>query len=154
MADAPGLDRRPWPAGSWILLILLAAAALVLPAVYNRFPLIFPDTAAYLGVAYGHYWTLDRSGFYGLALKPIVAMTTPVAGLWLAIALQSIAVAGAMLLFVRRLAPGLSPWRALALVVATVLLTSLPWHAASATSTKFTNPIDPNMPLPAMWHTM
>src|SRR5690348_4111716 len=40
-----------------------AAVLLLIPALLNHFPLIFPDTGAYMSVAWARTWTLDRSGF-------------------------------------------------------------------------------------------
>ncbi len=125
--DAPA-DTSP--VGRWIILSMGMAAALLLPAAYNGFPLIFPDTTAYLGVSYGQYWTLDRSGFYGLALKPILMTASPIAGLWIAVALQAALIAAILLIAVRRIAPRL-PLTAVALpMLAIILVTSLPWHVS------------------------
>lgn len=127
MTEAP-TDRGSL--GGWSLLLLLIAAALMLPALYNRFPLFFPDTPAYLSVGYGHYWTLDRAGFYGLLLKPLLTTINPVAALWLAIFLQGILIAGVLLFVARRIAPDSRPIAVVVPMLAIVLLTSLPWHVS------------------------
>ena len=121
-------DRRS--VGQWILLWMGLAAAMLFPAAYNGFPLIFPDTTAYLGVSYGQYWTLDRSGFYGLALKPILTTAAPAAGLWIAVALQSALIAAILLIAIRRIAPHLSSAAIALPMLAIILLTSLPWHVS------------------------
>ena len=118
-------DRRFWVVPTVAIALLMLA-----PAIANGFPLIFPDTVAYLGVAYGDSWTLDRAGFYGLALKPILTVAPPVAGLWMAIAIQSLAIAAVLMLAVRKIAPNLSPAWAFAAIVAIAFTTALPWHAA------------------------
>lgn len=125
-----GRHSAGWTAKSTPAVIVAAALILLLPAFYNRFPLIFPDTRAYLGVAYANEWTLDRSAFYGLMFKPLLLATEPVAGLWIAIALQSAAVAAVLMLVVRRVVPNVSPLAAFSLVAVTALTTALPWHAA------------------------
>lgn len=129
---------RHWSLAALLLLVAAVATSLLWPALFNRFPLIFPDTPAYLGVAYGDYWTLDRSGFYGLALKPLLTTMEPVAALWLSIVLQSIVIVCVLVLVVRTLAPRLSPGKAAAVILAIVMLTSLPWHAVQLMPDAFT----------------
>ena len=122
--------RRSWTAAGWAAAVAASAFALLLPAIYNGLPLIFPDTSAYLGVSYGNRWTVDRSAFYGLFLKPLLLPTDSVTGLWLAIALQCAIIAIVLLFAVRRLLPNAAPGAALAVVLATAAATSLPWHSA------------------------
>ena len=126
--DVP-IERRQWSRGTWLVLTALLGATLLLPALFNRFPLLFPDTPAYLSVAYGKYWNLDRSGFYGLAFKPILMWANPVLGLWIVIALQSLIIAVILLMVVRRTITSASPAAALAVTLPIALFTSLPWHA-------------------------
>src|SRR5262245_21924246 len=76
--------------------ILFLASALLWPAFYNRFPIVFPDTTAYLNVALSKSWTLDRSGFYGLYLKPYFAIDL-VLGAWMAVAVQALIIASVLL---------------------------------------------------------
>ena len=38
---------------------------LLVPAIHNGFPLIFPDSGTYLGIAFGPEYALDRSSYYG-----------------------------------------------------------------------------------------
>ena len=76
----------------------------MVPAVVNGFPLLFPDTAAYLNVVFGHSWTLDRSGFYGLLLKP-ASLVDPATGLWIAVVVQVVTIAGVLVMAARALAP-------------------------------------------------
>lgn len=124
--------RREEPesrAASNLGLIAAAAALLLWPAIYNGFPLIFPDTGAYLAVAWGNYWTIDRSGFYGFFLRPLSSLD-PYAQLWVAVFLQGAAAGAAIVLALRRMAPR-AGWAALLLIIAALAaLTSLPWHSA------------------------
>lgn len=113
-------------------------AALLLPAIYNRFPLIFPDTGAYLKVGYGGYWTIDRSGFYGLIYQPILRPSETAIGLWLVIAVQAAIVGAILIMIARRLAPTASPVGVGGAILAAALLTSLPWHAAQLMPDAFT----------------
>jgi hypothetical protein len=113
---------------AWLSVTAAAAAILLWPAVYNRFPLVFPDTGAYFAVAWGQYWTVDRSGFYGFFLRPLSSLE-PQLQLWLAVALQATLIATAILLVLRKMTPELSPAKAVAVVAALAVLTSLPWHS-------------------------
>jgi hypothetical protein len=112
--------------------LLLAATVLLLlwPALLNGFPLMFPDSGIYLGIAYGRDYGIDRSSFYGFLLKPVVTSLPGVAGLWLVASLQALIVAGALRLAQRRLMPSLGHGIALLWIGTIALLTSLPWHAA------------------------
>lgn len=128
--------RPDW--SSWALVLAAATVLLLLPAFYNGFPLVFPDTGAYLKVAYGGYWTIDRSGFYGLMYQPLLRPSQTALGLWLAITLQAAIIAGVILLVARRLAPMASAFTVFMLIAATALLTSIPWHAAQLMPDAFT----------------
>ena len=133
--------RADWTPVAWAALIAASAAVLLVPAVYNGFPLLFPDTDTYLKVAYGHEWTLDRSGFYGFWLKPIVTPMSGTAGLWTAVFVQASLIAGILALVARRLVPSLTPLQCFALIGAVALLTSLAWHAGQLMPDAFTGPL-------------
>lgn len=115
-----------------------AVAILLAPAIYNGFPLIFPDTSAYLGVSYGSTWTLDRSAYYGLLFKPLLLSLPTVPGLWTMVIVQA-AIIAAVLAFLCRKA-GLRAGMSL-LVVAAACLTSLPWHSSQLMPDAFTGPL-------------
>jgi hypothetical protein len=108
----------------------MMSAVLLAPAIYNRFPLVFPDTGAYLTVAYGGHWTIDRSGFYGLLNQPLIRPSDTALGLWFATGFQVALVAAILMLVIRRITPSVSPLACFAITAATAVLTSLPWHAA------------------------
>lgn len=98
--------------------------AMLWAALWNGFPLVFPDSGTYLGIALGRQYAVDRSSFYGLLLKPMLAASGGLAGLWLAIGVQASAVAAAVWLVGRTLVPGRVLW-----LVPLVLLTAAPFHA-------------------------
>ena len=56
------------------LAIAALTLVLLLPAIANGFPLVFPDSGTYLGIAFGREYAIDRSSFYGFFLKPLVAL--------------------------------------------------------------------------------
>ena len=119
-------------------MIVASALLFLVPAFYNRFPLLFPDTDDYLKVSYGHFWTLDRSGFYGLLFKPVLIPTSGLVGLWLAAVLQVTIVAALLIVVARQAAPFATPLRILGVIALTCLVTSLPWHAAQLIPDAFT----------------
>ncbi|HVQ08530.1 MAG TPA: hypothetical protein VMS43_08845 [Allosphingosinicella sp.] len=110
--------------------IALLTLLLLVPAVHNGFPLIFPDSGTYLGIAFGPEYALDRSSYYGLLLKPLVALGPGVIGLWIAVAVQALAVALVLWAVAGALdAEGSGRWRRLAWIAPAALLTALPWHS-------------------------
>jgi hypothetical protein len=117
---------------------LASVLLLLVPAFFNRFPLLFPDTDDYLKVSYGHFWTLDRSGFYGLLFKPLLIPTSGLAGIWLAVIGQVAIVAVLLIVVARQAAPNATPLKILGVIAATCLVTSLPWHAAQLIPDAFT----------------
>ena len=104
----------------------MLALGLMLPALLNRFPLIFPDSGTYLAIAFGHEYAIDRSSFYGFFLKPFVTVIPSLSGLWLAVAVQAMLLAAIMWPAARLLA-GNERGAAVALA-ATLVATSFAWH--------------------------
>jgi hypothetical protein len=124
--------------GKYGLTNLLLGLILLVPAFYNRFPLLFPDTDEYLSVSYGLVWTADRPGFYGLLYRPILNSTPGILGLWLVAALQATIIASLLLVVARFTAPKASQLQLLGVSAVTALCTSLPWHAAQLMPDAFT----------------
>lgn len=71
---------------SEISLIICGALILCIAGAVNHFPLIYSDTADYLGGAFGHYIPIDRPVFYGIFMR-IVSLQ---ASLWLVILVQGL----------------------------------------------------------------
>lgn len=117
------LARRAIPA------ILVLGLLLLLPAIHNGFPLIFPDSGTYLAIGFGPEYALDRSSFYGFLLKPLLGLAPGVAGLWIAIAVQALVVALALWAAAGVFDREGAPWPRLAWIAPAALLTALPWHA-------------------------
>lgn len=112
------------------LAVVLGTALLALPALINGFPLIFPDTTAYLGVAYRDEWTLDRAAFYAFFLKPFLSAAPPEAGLWAMLTLQSVIVATVVVAVVSRLVPQAGVGPVILLLIGLLLFTSAAWHVS------------------------
>ena len=115
-------------AGGWRAAAVVPGLALLLlwAAVWNGFPLVFPDSGTYLGIAFGQQYAVDRSSFYGLALKPFVALGSGATGLWIGLFAQALVVSAALMVAVRALVPGgRSAWFWL---LPLLILTALPFH--------------------------
>jgi hypothetical protein len=65
-------------------LILAGAIILCYMSFYNFFPLVYSDTADYLGGAFGHYIPFDRPVFYGLFMRFVSLQSS----LWLVVFVQ------------------------------------------------------------------
>jgi hypothetical protein len=125
------------------LLGLITATTLLLlwAAFLNGFPLVFPDTGTYLRVALGQAWPIDRSGFYGFAMKPFVLGLPDVWGLWLWTTAQAAMIATALVLTIRHVAPAAAALLQFVCLAAVAILTSLPWHAGQLMPDAFTGPL-------------
>jgi hypothetical protein len=69
-----------------IFLVLFAAVLFCSIGFLNNFPLVYSDTADYLGGALGRYIPVDRPVFYGL----FIGIVSLQASLWLVILVQGI----------------------------------------------------------------
>ena len=130
--------RFGWTIAQRVLTAAAVTVVLILPAVYNGFPLVFPDTSAYLSVAYADSWPIDRAGFYGFILSPALLSLSTVPGVWLAIAFQAALISIVLLAAARRLLPSAKPLPAFAIIAAVAMLTSLSWHASQLLPDAFT----------------
>ena len=114
--------------------ILLAAASLLWPALWNGYPLVFSDTGTYLSQAIEHYVGWDRPVFYSLFLLPLhLTITT-----WPAIAVQALFTVYTLHLARRAFWPDASPWWLLPIVLVLAITTSLPWFVPQLMPDVFT----------------
>ncbi len=115
--------------------ILLSAALLLWPALWNGYPLVFADTGTYLSQAVEHYLGWDRPVFYSLFMLPLhMTLTT-----WPVIAVQALLVTHTLHLLRRVLLPGLSVWWLLPGVATLSVVTALPWFASQLVPDIFTS---------------
>ena len=98
--------------------------ALMTPALWNGFPLIFPDTGGYLDRPVLGTLGMGRSALYGLFLYAGVPLS-----FWPNAVLQSALTAWLIVLTLRANGLGGRPWLALAVVAGLSVGTSLPWFA-------------------------
>lgn len=109
-----------WAGASLVMLLLLLS-----PALWNGFPLVFPDTGGYFTRPIEGTLAMGRSALYGL----LIYMSMPLA-FWPLVVAQAAAMAWVIVLALRCHGLGGRPWLAVAVVAALSLLTSLPWFAA------------------------
>ena len=109
---------------NWILSGAAMTLALLTPAIWNGFPIIFPDTGGYLTVAITGTPLPGRSALYGLFL---------IAGLplafWPCVILQCALMAWLFAVTLRVNGLGGRPWLTLCIVAGLAVTTSLPWLA-------------------------
>lgn len=116
MADRQGWKRRGQQAAG------LAAATAMLSAValWNGYPLVWPDTGAYIYPIN----LVFRSVFYNFLVAPL----TWAGSLWPIVFFQSLLVAYVVRLVIREVFGEASPRTFLAVMLGTAALTSLPWE--------------------------
>lgn len=88
-------------------------------AIYNGYPLVFPDTGSYIGLNDNYF----RSFFYNLFLAPALWAHT----LWLVVVFQSLIVAHLLRLVIRAVFGLTSPLALLGVTIPLCLLSNLPW---------------------------
>ena len=114
--------------------IMLSAAVLLWPALWNGYPLVFSDTGTYLSQAIEHHLGWDRPVFYSLFLFPLHMTVTT----WPAIAAQALLVTHTLHLARRALLPEVSAWWLLPGVGCLAIATALPWFASQLMPDVFT----------------
>ena len=126
MADVGILDgnERLGNAAGW-LAAGAAMLALVAPALWNGFPLIFPDTGGYLQRPILGTLELGRSALYGAFLIAGMPLS-----FWPNILAQAALMVWLIALTLRVHGLGGRPWWLLGIVAALTLTTSLPWFTA------------------------
>ncbi|MFN3658905.1 MAG: hypothetical protein ACK4UO_16780 [Pseudolabrys sp.] len=115
----------PFRHGTRLLAAGLMVLALSAPAVWNGFPLIFPDTGGYLSRPFEGTLAMGRSAFYGF----ILYLAIPFA-FWPVVVLQGAFTAWLVVLTLRALSLGDRPWLAVAAVLLLAAGTSIAWFSA------------------------
>ena len=133
MTDLQAAERGPF-AGSrsfgrasvrpWALATLAMTGLMLTPAIWNGFPIIFPDTGGYFTTPITGEMTNGRSALYGLFLD----LGIPLA-FWPCVIAQAALMAWLFALTLRvNGLPG-RPYLALGIVAVLCIVTSLPWFA-------------------------
>ena len=123
----PLAARRPFAGTSSIAWILAAAgmiAAMLAPAIWNGFPIIFPDTGGYFTAPMVQQMANGRSALYGLFL----ILGIPLA-FWPPVIAQATLMTWLIVVTLRVNALGGRPYLALGIVAFLCIGTSLPWFA-------------------------
>src|SRR5271169_4130396 len=109
---------------AWILASAVMLLALMAPALWNGFPLIFPDTGGYLDRPISGTLGMGRSALYGLFLLTGVPYS-----FWPNVVFQSVLTLWLIVLTMRAHGLGGRPWLALGIVAMLTVCTSLPWFS-------------------------
>ncbi len=132
MADAPIHYARVGAAEvfqgnvlGWIPASTAMLFALLAPALWNGFPLIFPDTGGYLDGPTSRTLVMGRSALYGLFLYAGAPFY-----FWPNVVLQSALIVWLIVLTMRAHGLGGRPWLALGIVAMLTVCTSLPFFSA------------------------
>jgi len=112
-------------AAIWLTIIITCAALLLAPALWNGYPLIYPDTGGYLMRPLTGTLELGRSALYGAFLLA----GAPLA-FWPNVMLQALLIAWLIALMLRVHDLRRQPWLAVAITLVLALTTSLPWFAS------------------------
>ena len=112
-------------AAAWIFACSAMVLLLLAPAIWNGFPLIFPDTGGYLDRPVLGTLGMGRSAFYGAFLY----LGLP-SSFWLNIVAQAALITWLIVLALRTHGLGGRPWLALGIVALLTATTSMPWFTA------------------------
>ncbi|KQZ00215.1 hypothetical protein ASD45_04615 [Pseudolabrys sp. Root1462] len=134
MTNVQAVDRQPLagkrlsgPRGAVVAWVAAGAAMIALmlvPAVWNGFPLVFPDTGGYFTAPMLRELANGRSAMYGLFLDAGIPLA-----FWPCVVAQAALMAWLFAVTLRVNGLGGRPWLALGIVALLSLATSLPWFA-------------------------
>src|SRR6478752_6870977 len=114
--------------------LLLLTPLLLGVAAWNRFPLVFYDTGAYVAQGLAGAFFVERSPIYSLLLPA----TGAVFSLWLTAAVQALMTAFVICETARAVAPRLTLKGLVAIVLALMLLTGIGWYVGQIEPDCFT----------------
>lgn len=120
-----------------IFIILLASAAMLLPAFFNGFPLVYSDSGAYIASGFEGKVPGDRPIFYGLFIRHASLAHS----LWLVIVAQAI-ILSSLLYYITRKILGNSSSHVIyfvSIILGLNLLSSLPWFSSMLMADVFTS---------------
>lgn len=120
-------SRRPFAgtcSTAWIVVAAGMIAAMLAPAIWNGFPIIFPDTGGYFTAPMVQQMANGRAALYGLFL----ILGIPLA-FWPPVIAQAALMTWLVVVTLRVNGLGGRPYLALGIVVLLCIGTSLPWFA-------------------------
>ena len=109
----------------WTMASLVMLVVLLSPAIWNGFPLIFPDTGGYLDRPIFGTLGMGRSALYGAFLYLGIS-----SHFWINIVLQAAMMTWLIVLTLRTHGLGGRPWLAVGIVALLTVTTSMPWFTA------------------------
>ncbi len=128
IADREPLSgQRPFAGSSAVAWSLAASgmiAAMLAPAIWNGFPIIFPDTGGYFTAPMVQQMANGRSALYGLFLYLGIPLS-----FWPSVVVQAALMAWLVAVTLRVNGLGGRPYLALGIVALLCIGTSLPWFA-------------------------
>jgi hypothetical protein len=89
-----------------LICILIGAVVLCSHAIYNGFPLVYPDTGTYISACFEHFLPRDRSLVYSFFIRHISLATS----LWIPVFVQSAFVSWLVFLLFRHVAHRRAPY--------------------------------------------
>jgi hypothetical protein len=116
--------ERAWATAVSLVCCGIMLMAVLAVAIWNGFPVVFPDTGGYLARPFDGTLAMGRSTFYGLLLAAAIPLQ-----FWPVIILQGALCLWLILLTLRVLGHGNRPVLALSLVLMLCVASSLPWYA-------------------------
>ncbi len=120
--------------GRSLAAIILAAALLLWPALWNGYPIVFADTGTYLSQAIHRYAGWDRPVIYSAFMLPLHATVS----VWPVVAAQALITAYVLQLVCRALLPGLPVHIFIGGMAILSLVTWLPWLTSELMPDLFT----------------
>jgi len=117
-----------------VLVVIVVAAMLTWPALWNQYPIVFADTGTYLSQAIHRYLGWDRPAFYSLFMLPLHWTRTT----WPVIGVQALLTAWVLTLTWRALAPGRPTRWLLPIGFVLAVGTWLPWLVSELMPDVFT----------------
>jgi hypothetical protein len=128
LSGVPAAGARPTAVGqrlAWLAAAVLMVLALLAPAIWNGFPLIYADTGGYLLRPLEGTLDIGRSALYGAFLAAAIRLE-----FWPNVLIQAALAIWIIALTLRTHLGGVRPATALLVVLSLAALTSLPWTAS------------------------
>ena len=111
---------------AWALAVIVSLALVMAPALWNGFPILYPDIGGYLARPIEHNLELGRSALYGLFLLA----GAPLA-FWPNVLAQAALIVWLIARTLRCHRPGAKPWLVVAVVFGLCLASALPWYVST-----------------------
>lgn len=133
MDEAAAEPARLHLSRAWLWAVPLGVLVMLLPALWNGFPLFYYDTYDYIRLPFGAELPVFRTAPYG-----VFTWTGKIAGsLWGVVAVQSLLVTAALWLIAEALAPRGRTLATFGLMMAAAAVGGLPWYTGQIIADSF-----------------